>query len=141
MSLSSAHLGILRRAVGLNVQQAADLSGVSLRTWQYWEAGESPVKPDVAAKFEKLLDLTLANIRATDEALEQLENTPAEDAPIVLTRYRNQAALDRAHPRFPGGLNAHNQMVANMLVYLRSIEMDVEVRWDDDPLAMVNYDG
>lgn len=115
---------------------------MSLRTWQYWESPkqEGEVKPDVIEKFENLLDLTLRNILATEDAIGELDGTDAENAPITLTRYRNQAALDRAHPNFPGGISAHSQMVANILVYLRSADQDVIILWDDDPLAHIQYD-
>lgn len=141
MEPGPAHLRTLREAVGLSAQQAAAIADVALRTWQYWETGDAPAKIDAIAKLEDLLALTLSNIASMDEALEQIEDTPAEDAPIILTRYRNQAALDRAHPAFPGGISAHSAMIANMLVHLRSLDFEVLVLWDDSPHAHINYDG
>lgn len=139
----SAHLQTLREAVGLSTQEAADYFGVTARTWQYWEspAEDAEIKTDVFQGLRTLLELSAKNARGTIAALDAREEGDATDQPVTITRYRNQAALNRAHPNFPGGLSVHSRCVANMVVFLTTLGLDVEVLWDDDPLAHINYNG
>ena len=49
-------LKAFRAQAELTQQQAADLFGVSLRCWKYWEAGERPI-PAIAERLWQVLTL------------------------------------------------------------------------------------
>lgn len=98
------------------MQTAADLCGVSLRTWQYWEspASEQTIKPDVRKLLGDLLE------RKSELVAEFLASVgeDGDGAPVVLVRYRSQEELDRHRPGFPGGFGLHNAIIAALLEQL-----------------------
>lgn len=97
----SAHLRTLREACGLTAQSAADLCGVSLRSWQYWESPDSTaaIKPDVRAKLDELLAL-----KRQAAALMARGGGP-------LVRYVDESRLRAQVPEFDGPLGTWNSAV------------------------------
>ncbi|WP_087003604.1 DUF1870 family protein [Gulosibacter sp. 10] len=138
MRPSTAHLKTLREETGLTLNEAADLAGVSLRTWKYWESPErdQPARPDVIEQLERILAV---QDRGIDAVLEAHGSIP-EDTVMTLTRYRTDGALARSHPGFPGGLSAHTAMIGRCVRELRSEGRDAIVVWDDDPAAATGAD-
>ncbi|WP_299314224.1 DUF1870 family protein [uncultured Halomonas sp.] len=54
--MNSRELQALRKFLMLDVSEAAEIiGGVSKRSWQYWEAGRSPVPDDVEDKMNGLM--------------------------------------------------------------------------------------
>lgn len=109
----SAHLRTMREAAGLTVEGAADLVGVSRRSWQHWESPDSEqgIKDDVYETLARLIDRKAAMVTAAVEALEttaEEEGFDPDDGPVTLIRYRSPEQLERAHPGFEGGIGAHN---------------------------------
>ncbi|MDP8173146.1 DUF1870 family protein [Pasteurella skyensis] len=51
--LNNIELKAVRQGLGLSVAEACDIVNVKKRTWQYWEAGRSPVPDDVSETFLK----------------------------------------------------------------------------------------
>lgn len=92
------------------MQVAAELAGVSLRTWQYWEspATDQPIKPDV--------ELLLVNLLAHKaQQVEEMVAALGDSDPAIVVRYRSQVELDQALPTFPGGIGLHNAVIAAVL--------------------------
>lgn len=51
--MTNKELKALRQILALECSEAAEhIGNVSTRTWQYWEAGRSPVPDDVAEKMQ-----------------------------------------------------------------------------------------
>lgn len=133
---TSAHLKTLREACGLTLNEAADLAGVSLRSWQYWESPdyEGGIKPDVLNALNGYLIILDEAAGNFDTAIESLP----EGTPVTLTRYRTEEALLRNHPDWVGGLSLHNAVVRYLLTLYA--DLDVTVVWDDDPRAVIGQD-
>lgn len=54
--MNAKELQALRKMLMLDVSEAAEIiGGVSTRSWQYWEAGRSPVPDDVEDKMMRAL--------------------------------------------------------------------------------------
>lgn len=135
--MNSATLRTMRETVGLTAQQAADLAGVSLRTWQYWESPDGPdAKDDIGKVLASLLSRVISSV---DAALDMLDSLPPEGnlRPVTLTRYRTQSDLNDAHPNFHGGLSAHNALIGHMLVVMTGEGFTPTVVWDDDLEAAI----
>ncbi|CPR93730.1 DUF1870 family protein [Mycobacteroides abscessus] len=136
-SLGSAHLRTMREAAGQTMQAAADLAGVSLRTWQYWESPDSTgaIKEDVFALLDELLQIKASRVADVLDTVEDLddefENEDGSPALVSLVRYRSQEHLDRVHPGYPGGIGLQNAILAVLLEELRE---RVVVSWaPEDP--------
>ncbi|WP_018600998.1 DUF1870 family protein [Mycobacterium sp. 155] len=136
-SLGSAHLRTMREAAGLTLQAAADLAGVSLRTWQYWESPDSTqeIKEDVFALLDHLLQEKASRVADILDKLEELDAEfdagDGEVAVVSLVRYRSQEQLDRVHRGFPGGIGLHNAMLA---VLVEELDGRAVVSWvPEDP--------
>lgn len=100
----------MRETAGLTLQAPADLAGVSLRDWQYWDSPDSvaEIRDDVYALLDHLLSEKASRVVDILDSLEALDAEfdagNGEAAVVSLVRYRSQAQLDRVHPEFPGGL-------------------------------------
>lgn len=71
--LNNLELQAARKLLMMDVSEAAaEIGHVSNRTWQYWEAGRSPVPTDVALEVEALLEVRLDRMRAVDDQLAAL---------------------------------------------------------------------
>lgn len=146
--MSSAHLKTLREVTGLTMQEAADLAAVELRTWQRWEAPDNtaPLKPDVVEMLESASDLIDSMIDNALEWLEELHEyteTEAHELPVTVARYRNQAALDAAHPDFPWPLSVYDSYTTHLLALLRSLGHRATVVWDNqtpEELSVTHYE-
>ena len=136
--MTSAHLKTLREHAGLTMEEASALAGVSLRSWQRWEAPDydGVQKADVLDALMGAADLLDRMIENSMEALADL----ADGVPIRITRYRTQAALDRNHPDFPYPLSVHNAYVRELLALLLSEGKEATVVWDNDPTAAIGQD-
>lgn len=132
MHHSSAMLKTLRQAAGFTVVEACQLTGVSKRTWEYWESPRytEPIKPDIEAALRRYVEVLDAAVHELDA---QLERMP-EDAPIVLVRYRAEAVLHTRHPQWGFPFQVFNARIRHLFTTFAS-ERDVVVVWDDDPLA------
>lgn len=79
-------LQALRKLFMLDVSEAAELVGkVSARTWQYWEAGRSPVPADVA---EEMLFWNSWRDDLLELRIEQCGKEPANAELISLNYYK-----------------------------------------------------
>lgn len=63
--MTPAEVKSLRKAAGLTQQEAADLVGRELRTWQRWEEGRHPPDP-LAIKFFRLKTRMIRKNKAAD---------------------------------------------------------------------------
>ena len=95
--MTGAELRTLRGALGLNIQNLADIRQVRRRTVEYWESGKNKVPVDVAV-FLNDLDIRLE--RAAVEWFTQVFSDPPENKKILLLRYREDADLWRFQPDF-----------------------------------------
>ncbi|WP_018133690.1 helix-turn-helix domain-containing protein [Acaricomes phytoseiuli] len=139
---SGAHVKTLRELSGLTVKELAERAGVTEDMWLKWENPKNSyqMKPDVEEFFTNLLDQYDGQVSAFEDVLDEIAGRPEQPETITLTRYRNQAAFHRAHPDFPGGIRAHNQMLALVLWEAHRSDMDVTVVWDDDPNSHIAYE-
>lgn len=132
--MNSATLKTLRELVGLSQQQAADLVGVSLRSWQYWESPTGPnAKPDVAAALVG----RLTRIQDVVDSIPDYNRMSEPPTEVVVTRYRSEADLNAAHPGYPGGLVAHAAAIRQIVARLDSLGVEGRVVWDNDPDATI----
>lgn len=75
--MNNKELQALRKMLMLEASEAAELVGqVSTRTWQYWEAGRSPVPADVENAMSALME---HRAQLIDEIEERVKGKPAEE--------------------------------------------------------------
>lgn len=68
--MNNLELQALRKLLMLDVSEAAEEIGkVSVRTWQYWEAGRSKVPADVEIEMNALLEVRLERMGVIDDQL------------------------------------------------------------------------
>ena len=72
-------------------EAATEIGKVSVRTWQYWEAGRSPVPADVRVRIEELLEVRLERIGAVDDLLAALPEGEALNLRYCLSFEEYQA--------------------------------------------------
>ncbi|ART70698.1 hypothetical protein BTO20_21075 [Mycobacterium dioxanotrophicus] len=116
---SSAHLRTMREVAGLSMRAAADLCGVSLRTWQYWESpgSDQSIKDDVYELLDGLLRRKSQMVQQFLDAVADLDARHSADEipPVSIVRYRSQTELEEVYPDFPGGIGLHNAVVSSVL--------------------------
>lgn len=82
-----------RKLFFLDVSEAAEhIGGVSVRSWQYWESGRSPVPADVADKIRRLADRRLEMIEASEDLMVE---SAADDT--VIDYYQTLAEYKADH--------------------------------------------
>lgn len=89
-------LQALRKIFMLDVREAAELIGdkpVSVRTWQYWESGRSPVPNDIA---EAMLFWNGWRDDAFDERIKQCKPKNSGLEPIPLNYYKTIDDFEKA---------------------------------------------
>ncbi|MCE8042473.1 DUF1870 family protein [Halomonas daqingensis] len=99
--MNAKELQALRKFLMLDVREAAEIiGGVSKRSWQYWEAGRSPVPQDVADKMEGLLTVRQTVLeRLEAEALDYSDNPQDEHGErLRVPFYPTLAEFAAAHP-------------------------------------------
>lgn len=100
--MTSAELKTMRESLGLTAQWLADVSGVQLRTVQYWEVDRAV--PDEVAK--RLIDLDARfsemarNVVSLTGQLHEASGTKPEN--VKLYRFRNEQDLWRDRPDMQG---------------------------------------
>lgn len=68
--MNNKELQAIRKLLMLDVSEAAELIGkVAPRSWQYWEAGRSPVPLDVESEMQDLLAVRAQLMDAVDEQI------------------------------------------------------------------------
>lgn len=73
MPINGRELQAARKLLMMDVSEAAaEIGKVAVRTWQYWEAGRSPVPEDVRLEVEELLEVRLERMGAIDDCLAML---------------------------------------------------------------------
>ncbi|MFZ6655951.1 DUF1870 family protein [Undibacterium sp. TJN19] len=85
-------LKALRSLLFFTMDEAAIFvgGGVSLRSWQYWEAGNRPVPPDVAESVGELAQWRVKAVAAANASVAQALSELPDDAnvdPIRLVSY------------------------------------------------------
>ncbi|WP_437884630.1 Aca2/YdiL-like domain-containing protein [Pseudomonas sp. LRF_L74] len=94
--MNNLELQAARKLLMMDVSEAAaEIGKVSPRTWQYWEAGRSPVPTDVALEVEAMLEVRLERMRAIDDQLAQLAEGETLKLPYH-TSFETYAAADTA---------------------------------------------
>ncbi|RFA24373.1 hypothetical protein CAI21_21945 [Alkalilimnicola ehrlichii] len=80
--MNAKELQALRKMLMLDASEAAELiGGVSPRSWQYWEAGRSPVPADVEVTMEVLVE---QRAKLIDEIEERVKGKPVDERIDVL---------------------------------------------------------
>jgi hypothetical protein len=90
--MNGATLKALRTLLFFTMDEAAIFigDGVSLRSWQYWEAGQRPVPADVSEKVDSLAQWREKAIAATSQSILQAIGklpTDSEVNPVSLVGY------------------------------------------------------
>lgn len=68
--MNNKELQAIRKLLMLDVSEAAELIGkVAPRSWQYWEAGRSPVPADVECEMQDLLAIRTQMMDAVDDKI------------------------------------------------------------------------
>lgn len=79
--MNGIQLKLARELLGLSQVEAAEHIGkVNQRAWAYWEAGRSPVKPDVAQLLNQLLSRRRQILK---QFITSQENEPAHKVVVV----------------------------------------------------------
>jgi hypothetical protein len=83
--INGRELQAARKLLMMDASEAAEEIGkVSVRTWQYWEAGRTRVPTDVAIEVEALLEVRLERMGAIDDQLAEL---PKDGSAKLQLRY------------------------------------------------------
>ncbi|MGV6475553.1 DUF1870 family protein [Azotobacter beijerinckii] len=71
--MNNSELQAIRKLLMLDVREAAEEIGkVSVRSWQYWEAGRSKVPVDIDVEMNLLLEVRLERMGVIDDQLAAL---------------------------------------------------------------------
>lgn len=90
--MNGRELQAARKLLMMDASEAAtEIGKVSVRTWQYWEAGRSPVPADVRVRIEELLEVRLERIGAVDDLLAALPEGEALNLRYCLSFEEYQA--------------------------------------------------
>lgn len=130
--IDSAHLKTVRELLGLTAQSAAQLAGVSLRTWQNWESSQLDrvVRPEVSALLSERLAHLVGRVAGTLDATNGLSRGGGQT--LRLRRYDSEEFLREEHPEFPGGLDEHAALIRALLLALSLEGRAVTVEWAHD---------
>lgn len=91
-TMNNLELQAARKLLMLEVSEAAEEVGkVSVRTWQYWEAGRTNVPADVLIEMNALLEVRLERMRAIDDQLAKLPEGDTLQLPYCLAFEQYQA--------------------------------------------------
>lgn len=110
---ASATYRMLRAAAGLTVEDAAELVGVSVRTFQRWEAapevggpGDAP-KRDVRETLEDAVSDTITYAdEMTDAVLDMTGGVPESSIGVIFPRPRAASDIKTMAPAWMGGYDA-----------------------------------
>lgn len=95
--MNNKELQALRKMLMLDSSEAAELIGnVSARTWQYWEAGRSPVPADVENAMNALVE---RRSKLIDEIENEVAGTPPDAWNLELPFYQRFEDYQPDHPR------------------------------------------
>lgn len=146
---ASATYRMMRAAAGLTVEDAADLVGVSVRTFQRWEAapevgvpGDAP-KRDVLETLEDAVSLTLTYAdemtEMTHAVLDKIGGVPESSIGVIFPRPRAASDIKTMAPAWMGGYDA---AVAHTIAQLLDEEYGVsEFRsaWRGDTVDFTDF--
>lgn len=109
--MNNLELQAARKLLMMDVSEAAaEIGKVSNRTWQYWEAGRSPVPTDVAIEVETLLEVRLERMGAVDDQLAAL----GEGETLKLPYHISFETYAAAHPGASQAIWRIDQSIAAM---------------------------
>ncbi|MDN3525619.1 DUF1870 family protein [Halomonas sabkhae] len=99
--MTASELQALRKFLMLDVSEAAEIiGGVSRRSWQYWEAGRSPVPDDVEDKMNGALTLRQDVIDRLEQDIEDHGGDPQGEHGdrLKVPYYHTLASFQEDHP-------------------------------------------
>lgn len=99
--MTASELQALRKFLMLDVSEAADvIGGVSKRSWQYWEAGRSPVPDDVENKMNGALTLRQYVIDRLEQDIEDHGGDTQDEHGdrLKVPYYHTLASFQEDHP-------------------------------------------
>lgn len=100
--MNAKELQALRKMLMLDVSEAAEvIAGVSKRSWQYWEAGRSPVPEDVADRMTGLLTVRQMALDQLEAKALAYSDDPQDEhgERLRVPYYPTLAAFAEAHPK------------------------------------------
>lgn len=125
--MTGSELKIIRESLGLSAEWMADMSGVSLRSYRYWEASDSIVKQDVADSINKL-DTGVDS--AVTAALDIVSSANLER--VVLIRYKSEDDLWLFRKDMNGmPLAIHNAILQRLRKMILNAGIACFVKWMD----------
>ncbi|AVQ00314.1 hypothetical protein C7S18_23745 (plasmid) [Ahniella affigens] len=130
--MTPEHFKTLRARLGLTAQALGRIPGlrnvVTDRTVRRWESGDVSLPADAISALLALDAFVEQRVREATRVVNAQAATRGAPQAVELVRYRDDQALARVHPDFPGGNAVHNALIDRCREALEARGIAVTIR-------------